>query len=61
MGEQASRWGQPETYIAAVTALAGAIPASGVFPADSVWNKVAGLVVVVFAALGYRATQAAKR
>jgi hypothetical protein len=42
-----------EFWISLAAVLVGAVVASGIIPADSVWERVAGLVVSALAALGY--------
>lgn len=46
-----------EFWITAVVTVAGLVAASGIFPTDSPWVKVAGLIVSAGAALGYTASR----
>jgi hypothetical protein len=42
-----------EFWLSLAAVAAGAVVASGVIPAESVWERVIGLVVSALAALGY--------
>lgn len=42
-----------EFWISLAAVLTGAIAVSGIVPTDSVWERIVGLVVAAFAALGY--------
>ena len=42
-----------EFYISAFVAIVGVLLASGVIPADTVWDKIAGAILAGLAALGY--------
>jgi hypothetical protein len=46
-----------EFWLTAIVTIAGLVVASGVFPSESPWVKVAGLVVSAGAALGYTAVR----
>lgn len=60
MAEEASEspapkagWKTTEFWLSFAAVLVGTVTASGVIPADSVWERVVGLVVAALAALGY--------
>lgn len=42
-----------EFWLSFVAVLIGTVTASGLVPADSVWERIIGLVVAALAALGY--------
>ena len=42
-----------EFWLSLTAVLVGAVIASGIVPADSVWERIAGLAVSALAALGY--------
>jgi len=42
-----------EFWLSLAAVLAGAVAASGVIPAETVWERIVGLVVSALAALGY--------
>jgi 1,4-dihydroxy-2-naphthoate octaprenyltransferase len=46
-----------EFWLTALVTVAGLVVAAGIFPSDSPWVKVAGLVVSAGAALGYTAVR----
>ena len=42
-----------EFWLSLAAVAAGAVVASGVIPAESVWERIVGLVVAALAAIGY--------
>lgn len=42
-----------EFWLSLAAVLVGAVAASGVIPAETVWERIVGLVVSALAALGY--------
>lgn len=48
-----------EFWLSLAAVAIGAVTASGVIPADSVWERVIGLVVAGLAALGYTGSRLA--
>jgi hypothetical protein len=48
-----SGWKTSEFWLSLAAVVVGACLASGVFPSDSQWEKLAGVAVTVLAAFGY--------
>lgn len=56
--EQKPGYKSTEFYLSLVATVLGALLASGIIPADSVWMKVAGLAASLLATLGYQVNRA---
>lgn len=55
-------WKTTEFWLTLAASVIGGLMASGLLPADSQWEKLAGLGVMVLASLGYTSSRgAAKR
>ncbi len=46
-------WRTTEFWLSLAAVAAGAVVASGAIPAESIWERIAGLVVAGLSALGY--------
>ena len=52
-----SGWKTTEFWLSLVASILGFAIASGVIPADSMWEKMVALLVSVLATLGYQVTR----